>query len=125
MLAKQSWRLITNPDTLCAQVLKVKYYPHGNLVKEGPKSGSSFTWQSIVAGLGVFKRGHIWRVGFGNLINIWEDHWVPGSPTREVITRRGNILLKTVDELIDLYTGGWDEALIRDIFNPVDAERIL
>lgn len=27
MLGKQSWRLISNPDFLCAQVLKAKYYP--------------------------------------------------------------------------------------------------
>jgi hypothetical protein len=80
MLAKQSWRLITNPDSLCAQILRAKYYPDGNLLKDGPKQGSSFTWQSIIAGLNTFRRGHILRVGSGNLINIWEYHWIPLSP---------------------------------------------
>lgn len=78
MLAKQSWRLITHPDTLCARVLRTKYYPDGNVLKAGPKKGSSFTWQSIVAGLQTFKRGHIWRVGTGAHIRIWDDR----SPTR-------------------------------------------
>ena len=86
MLAKQCWRLITNPNSLCAQVLRAKYYPHGNLLKAGPKGGSSFTWQSIVAGLATFKRGCIWRVGSGNQINIWEDHWIPKSPPRKIET---------------------------------------
>jgi hypothetical protein len=27
MLAKQAWRLITNPESLCVQVLHAKYYP--------------------------------------------------------------------------------------------------
>jgi len=27
MLAKQGWRLVMNPDSLCAQLLKAKYYP--------------------------------------------------------------------------------------------------
>lgn len=72
MLAKQSWRLISNPDTLCARVLRAKYYPDGNLLKAGNKKGSSFTWQSIVAGLHTFIRGHIWRVGTGSNINIWD-----------------------------------------------------
>lgn len=54
MLAKQSWRLISNPDSLCAKVLKAKYYPNCHLLKAGPKKGSSFTWQSIVAGLCTF-----------------------------------------------------------------------
>ena len=56
MLAKQVWRLLSNPDTLCARVLRAKYYPDGNLLKAGPKKGSSFMWQSIVVGLQTFKR---------------------------------------------------------------------
>jgi hypothetical protein len=51
MLDKQVRGLVTNPDTLCAQVLKAKYYPHGDILKAGPKQGSSYSWQSIVAGL--------------------------------------------------------------------------
>ena len=102
MLAKQSWRLITNPDTICAQVLRAKYYPDGNLLKAGPKSGSSFTWQSIVAGLNTFKRGFIWRVGSGNKINIWADPWILSSVSRKVVSIRGNVVLTTVDELIDV-----------------------
>jgi hypothetical protein len=65
MLAKQVWRLIDDPNSLCAQVLRAKYYPSGDLLKAGPRAGSSFTWQSIVAGIQTFKRGCIWRVGNG------------------------------------------------------------
>lgn len=113
MLAKQSWRLVSNPDTLCARVLRAKYYPDGNLLKAGPKKGSSFTWQSIVDGLRTFMRGHIWRVGSGEKINICEDHWVPGSPSRKIEASKGHVLLQNVDELIDPITRRWDEELIR------------
>lgn len=37
MLAKQSWRMITNLETLCAKVLRAKYFPDGNLLKADPK----------------------------------------------------------------------------------------
>lgn len=77
MLAKHSWRPITNPETLCARVLRAKYFHHGNLLKAGPEKGSSFIWQRVVAGLWVFARGHISRVGSGSKINIWADCWVP------------------------------------------------
>lgn len=50
---------------------------------------------------------------------------IPSSPTRTVYTRKGNILLRIVDELIDPYTKTWDETLIRNLFLPMDAERIL
>jgi hypothetical protein len=85
MLAKQSWRLLSKPDSLCARVLKAKYYPNCSLLSAGPKQRSSYTWQSILAGLKTFKRGHIWRIGSGEKVNIWEDHWIPTSPTRKVL----------------------------------------
>jgi hypothetical protein len=125
MLAKQSWRLLSSPDSLCARVLKMKYYPNGDLLKSGPKRGSSFTWQSILEGLKTFKRGHIWRVGDGRNINIWSDHWIPTSASRKVTTNRGQCILRTVDELIDPHSGSWDEELIRSIFTPFDVEQIL
>jgi hypothetical protein len=40
-------------------------------------------------------------------------------------TPKGQVLLKTVDELIDPVTGAWDEELIQLIFNPLDVDRIL
>jgi hypothetical protein len=79
-MAKQVWRLIDEPKSLCAKVLRAKYYPHGDILEGGPKTGSSFTWQSIIAGLATFKRGYIWCMGNGDSINIWNDPWIPSSP---------------------------------------------
>lgn len=33
LLAKQGWRLLTNPDSLLARVLEAKYYPHRNFLE--------------------------------------------------------------------------------------------
>lgn len=49
MLAKQVWWLLCEPESLCAQVLRAKYYPDGKLLEAKPKKGSSFTWQSMLA----------------------------------------------------------------------------
>jgi hypothetical protein len=32
LLAKQAWRLIEHPESLCARVLKARYYPAGDLI---------------------------------------------------------------------------------------------
>ena len=77
MLAKQVWRLLSAPDSLCARVLRARYYPDGRLLNAWVKSGSSYTWQSVMVGLQCFKKGYIWRVGDGTQINIWDDHWIP------------------------------------------------
>ena len=125
LLAKQAWRLIDNPDSLCATILKAKYFGDGDLLNATLKKKSSYTWQSIMAGVEVLKIGHIWRVGDGTKIKIWKDEWIPQSPTRKVLTTHGNHLLSRVCDLIDPMTGDWDEQLVRQTFWQVDAQRIL
>jgi hypothetical protein len=61
MLATQCWRLLEKSGSLCSRVFREKYYPDGNLLRTKLKPGSSFTWQSVMAGLKTFKRGCIWR----------------------------------------------------------------
>ena len=56
MLAKQCWRLLQDLDSICAKVLRARYYPDGNRLRAKLNSGSSFTWQSIIVGLETFRR---------------------------------------------------------------------
>ena len=60
MLAKQGWRLISNPNSLVAQLYKAKYYPHGDVFNAKLGSGPSYTWRSIFNGLEVVRRGTWW-----------------------------------------------------------------
>jgi hypothetical protein len=32
LLARQAWRLLVRPDSLCARIMKAKYYPNGTLL---------------------------------------------------------------------------------------------
>jgi hypothetical protein len=43
MLAQQAWRLVQDPDTLCARLLRAKYWLEGNLVEVVEKPGISYT----------------------------------------------------------------------------------
>jgi hypothetical protein len=43
ILARQGWRLLTNPDSLYSQVLKAKYAPVGDFLQCTPKDGISYT----------------------------------------------------------------------------------
>ena len=58
MLAKQSWRRLKNLDSLCARVLKAKYFANSSVIDAMPKSNMSYTWRSILRGLEVIKKGH-------------------------------------------------------------------
>jgi hypothetical protein len=125
MLAKQAWRLLTNPTSLCAQVLKAKYFPDCDVLHAEPKSGMSYTWRSILKGVQLLNHGIIKRVGNGLTMNIWSDPWLPRPWSRRPITPRGNAVVQRVSDLIDPYTNCWDEHLVRDLFWQEDAELIL
>jgi hypothetical protein len=108
MLAKQLWRLIDEPESLCALV-----------------AGSSFMWQSILDGLATSKRGYIWRVRNGESTNIYDDPWISSSTNRRIVSPSGEVFYTKVADLIDLVTGQWDEVLHPSIFFSVDVNRIL
>jgi hypothetical protein len=73
LLAKQGWRIMTDPESLLAKVVKAKYFPKGHFLhaKRGPKA--SYSWQSILKASWILKRGCLWLIGNGKDINIWED----------------------------------------------------
>jgi len=114
-----------DPESLCAQVLRAKYYPDGDPHVASEKPGISYSWRSILRGFEALKEGLIWRVGDGTRINIWSDAWIPNKVTRRPRTPRGRTVLSKVSDLISPITGTWDEQLIRDVFWDEDVQDIL
>ena len=56
-LAKQAWRILTNPSSLVACILKAKYYPYCDVLNASLGSNPSYTWRSIHNSLDVLKNG--------------------------------------------------------------------
>lgn len=81
MLAKQGWRLITEPESLCAKVLKGKYYHDQDFMSAKNKRGSSHIWRAILHGREVLKLGMVKRVGDEATIRPWDDPWIPSNHT--------------------------------------------
>lgn len=72
LLAKQGWRLIQNPSSLTARILKDKYYPSSSFLEAPLKTRVSFAWKSIIHGRKLLNQGILWRVGDGCSIKIWK-----------------------------------------------------
>jgi hypothetical protein len=70
LLARQAWRLIKFPDSLCAQLLKSRYYPSGDLLDTAFIQNQSQTWQGVLHGLELLKEGIVWRIGDGSKIKV-------------------------------------------------------
>ena len=71
MLGKQAWRLIENPNSLCARVLKGRYYHDSEFLSATRKKHASQTWRAILAGREVLYKGFIRRIGDGSTTRIW------------------------------------------------------
>lgn len=80
MIGRQCWRLMTEPESLCARVLKGRYYPNSSFMDAGPTRSCSFTWRSLMFDKQLLDRGILWRVGNGEQIRVTKDRWVPGAP---------------------------------------------
>jgi hypothetical protein len=46
MLARQVWRLIQAPNSLCSRVLRAKYFEDGDILNAKPTPGMSYVWRS-------------------------------------------------------------------------------
>jgi hypothetical protein len=77
LLARQAWRLIERPDSLCVRIIKSKYYPNGELLDTSFPQACSASWRGIIYGLELLKKGVIWRVGDGTKVNIRRSNCLP------------------------------------------------
>lgn len=68
---KQAWRLLDNPGSLCARLLKAKYFPNANMLDTVFSGNASAVWKGIEYALELVKKGMIWRVGDGRSIRTW------------------------------------------------------
>lgn len=124
MLAKQSWRIIKNSNSLLAKVLRGRYFKHNNFLEASLGSNPSLTWKSILWGRDLFKQGMRWRVGNGAIIRIKDDLWIPGGGNFKPVCIQEDLSEAYVKELID-EIGVWKDGVIRSSFIPSEVESIL
>ena len=115
MLWKQGWRLIENPNSLCAKVLKGRYYHDADFLIATRKKHASHTWRVILEGREVLKKGLLRRIGDGSMTNIWRDRWLPNHFSGLPITTPANPQVQLVADLM-LPSGSWNVELMKANF---------
>jgi len=79
MIGKQTWKLITNPDSLITRLLKAKYFPYSDYFSVSIEHDPSYVWRSLWNEREVLKRGLKWSIGTGKTISIWIQPWLKES----------------------------------------------
>ena len=82
LLAKQAWRLLTEPDCLLAQIFKRIYYMNNDFLSATKGNCPSYAWQSILFGRELLCRGLKRVIGNGEQTNVWIDNWIFDGKSR-------------------------------------------
>ncbi|CAJ2642330.1 unnamed protein product [Trifolium pratense] len=126
LLAKQGWRIISQPSSLMAQVLKAKYFPKDHFLQAKPKQQMSYTWRSILQAKWIIKKGCYWTIGSGKDVDIWKDNWIHQKGNSSTWSSKPNLSTHhKVHDIMNTHNNRWNEALINQLFIPIEAQKIL
>jgi ribonuclease HI len=125
ILAKQGWRLMQDPNSVAATIIKAKYFPHSSFLDAPLGAKPSYAWRSIYHARDLLCNGLVWGIGDGRKIKVWGEKWLPTPSTFSVqsVPRmlNGNSL---VADLIDQDTMRWNMELIQAEFMEEEAQVI-
>ena len=107
LLAKQSWRLMMDPNGLWVKVMKGIYFHNKDFLDVGRGGRASWAWSSLILGREVLKENAMWQVMDGRRVSIWNDNWILGLDGRKLGHPRmlDFQIPKKVDEIMDKRKG--------------------
>lgn len=121
LLAKQAWRILIDPTSLIAQVLKARYFTNTNFMEAREGNCPSLSWRSICWGKTLLLNGLRRRIGNGQETKAFGDPWIPRPPSFLTITQ-GPQDKKVSDFIIE--QGKWNRDEIKQSFLTPDIQLI-
>ncbi|XP_073121252.1 uncharacterized protein [Henckelia pumila] len=122
LLAKQIWRIICNPNSLLARVLKARYFKHMDIMQASLGNNLSFVWRSLIWGQELLDKGMYWRIGNGKTTRVVKDKWILGCQGTIKPIAYGLEDQRVSSLLVD---GKWNEPFIVQHFDQNIVDQIL
>ena len=117
LLAKQVWRMINNPNSLCHRVFKARFFPEYSILEAQDSITGSYAWKSIISARNVIRKGMVWHIGTRDAMRIQEDKRLPGQANKVVISPLSQVAVDSkVSVLIDQDRAVWKFELVQQLF---------
>ncbi|CAL1354696.1 unnamed protein product [Linum trigynum] len=122
LLAKQAWRILTNPDALWVRVLKALYFPRVDFTKAKKWSKASWIWSGIWEARKWMEKGIIKVIGSGRDTRLLHDPWlfVRPSPLGQNITTDSSV----VADFIDPISREWRFDILEDFLSTAEIQDV-
>ncbi|KAG2306533.1 hypothetical protein Bca52824_026281 [Brassica carinata] len=127
LLGKQAWRVLSQPNSLMARVLKSRYFKNSSFLEASLGSRPSFIWQSILHGREALKSGLLHVIGDGDQTNVWTSNWLLDNEARPPMYKQDSVVDLTL-KVSDLWFPNsqvWNAHMLFDTFTEEDALKIL
>ncbi|KAL0461180.1 UNVERIFIED_CONTAM: putative mitochondrial protein [Sesamum latifolium] len=85
LLAKQAWRIWSNPESTLSQILKQKYFQGTDFFVAQCGNHPSFTWRSIFEAKVLLRSCLRWKLGNGQLVRVTDDPWLLRPSTFKLV----------------------------------------
>jgi hypothetical protein len=125
LLARQAWRILQQPESLCARLLKAIYFPQGTILNAELGSRPSQVWRAILEGRDVMSQGIIKRIGDGASTRIWTENWIPRCASMRPFACLSADPPSMVSEIIDHTNATWNRQVLEQVFIAADTQAIL
>ncbi|XP_028092165.1 uncharacterized protein LOC114292410 [Camellia sinensis] len=125
LLAKQGWRLLSNPDSYWARMYKGLYFPHSSFLQAAKGSNASWAWNSLLKGRELIQAGIRWQVQSGQQIRLWEDPWIPSLKGFKILSAKPPTCdVLTVADVIDQVHKSWHLDPLLHCLSPAEVAAI-
>ena len=105
-------------------MFSAKYFPNGNILEASDHPRCSYAWRSILQARGVIEKGAIWRVGNGQLIDVWKHRWLPNPNHSKIISPKASSSIHRVCDLFLLDARIWDPGHLASCFLPWEVDMV-
>ncbi|XP_073355270.1 uncharacterized protein [Aegilops tauschii subsp. strangulata] len=124
-VGKEGWRILQQPDSLSARILKGVCFPNSSILHAQVGSHPSQIWRSIMEGVEVLKLGLIKRIGNGESTDVWTENWIPSNEMLRPYGCRVQNPMRLAADYIDYTSATWDKHRVEQTFLPIDVSVIL